>query len=80
MKTPIYVKMDAFDQLLLSEGVCRQLGIVSYHPDVRRWNRSKLEPMPQSDDEGGEKAVAEDSELPEKKNHCEVRIPSYCSP
>ena len=31
MKTPIYVKMDAKEELLLSEGVCRQLGIVSYH-------------------------------------------------
>ena len=26
--------MDASEQLLLSEGVCRQLGIVSYHPEV----------------------------------------------
>ena len=34
MKTAVYVKMDAHDQLLLSEGVCRQLGIVSYHPSV----------------------------------------------
>lgn len=34
MSTPVYVKMNAEDQLLLSEGVCRQLGIVSYHPDV----------------------------------------------
>ena len=75
MKTPIYVKMDAFDQLLLSEGVCRQLGIISYHPDVKRWNRSKLEPMPQSDDESGEKAVTEDSEVPEKENR-EVRVPA----
>ena len=32
MITPIYIKMDAKDQLLLSETVCRQLGIVSYHP------------------------------------------------
>ena len=30
MKTTVYVKMDAQDQLLLSEGVCRQLGIVMY--------------------------------------------------
>ena len=29
--------MDAHDQLLWSEGVCRQLGIVSYHPDVKVW-------------------------------------------
>ena len=34
MCTPIYIKMDAHDPLLLSEGVCSQLGIVSYHPDV----------------------------------------------
>ena len=34
MRTPVYVKMDAPDQLLLSEGVCRQLGIISYHPSV----------------------------------------------
>jgi len=26
--------MDAFDDLLLSEGVCRQLDIVEYHPQV----------------------------------------------
>ena len=37
MCTPIYIKMDAFDQLLLSEGVCRQLGILTYHQDVERW-------------------------------------------
>ena len=34
MQTPVYIKMDAPDQLLLSEGVCRQLGIVTYHKDV----------------------------------------------
>ena len=34
MMTDIYVKMDASEPLLLSEGVCRQLGIVTYHPDV----------------------------------------------
>ena len=37
MCTPVYIKMDAHDQLLLSEGVCRQLGIVTYHPDVETW-------------------------------------------
>ena len=30
--------MDAKDQLLLSETVCRQLGIISYHPRVEVWN------------------------------------------
>ena len=34
MNTPIYVKMDAKEDLLLSEGVCRQLNIVTYHPEV----------------------------------------------
>ena len=34
MTTDIYVKMDASEPLLLSEGVCRQLGIVTYHPEV----------------------------------------------
>ena len=34
MITPVYVKMDAKEQLLLSEGVCRQLGVITYHPDV----------------------------------------------
>ena len=34
MHTPVYVKMDAYDGLLLSEGVCSQLGIVTYHSQV----------------------------------------------
>ena len=37
MRTPVYIKMDAHDQLLLSEGVCQQLGILTYHPDVQVW-------------------------------------------
>ena len=37
MRTPVYIKMDAHDQLLLSEGVCRQLGILTYHPDMECW-------------------------------------------
>ena len=35
MTTPVCVKMDAHEQLLLSEGVCWQLGIISYHPEVQ---------------------------------------------
>ena len=35
INTPIYVKMDAYDDLLLSEGVCRHLGIVTYHPSIK---------------------------------------------
>jgi len=34
MQTPVYLKMDAPDQLLLLEGVCRQLDIVIYCQDV----------------------------------------------
>ena len=35
MNTPVYVKMDAPESLLLSEGVCQQLSIVTYHPDIQ---------------------------------------------
>ena len=41
MRTPVYVKTDAHEQLLLSEGVCRQLGILQYHPDVEPWRGGK---------------------------------------
>ena len=34
LATTVYVNMDAMDQLLLSKGVCRQLGIVTYHPSL----------------------------------------------
>jgi len=34
MNTLVYVKMDAHDDLLLSEGVCWHLGIVTYHPSI----------------------------------------------
>ena len=34
MQMPVYIKMDAPEQLLLGEGVCRQLNIITYHPSV----------------------------------------------
>ena len=37
LTTLVYVQMDAFDQLLLSEGVCSQLGMVTYHLQVEVW-------------------------------------------
>ena len=37
MTTTVYIKLDAHDELLLSVGVCRQLGIIRYHPDVQVW-------------------------------------------
>ena len=38
LHTPIYTKMDAYDQLVL---MCSQLGIVGYHGDV--WPDRKLD-------------------------------------
>ncbi len=43
MTTPVYIKMDAHEELLLSEGVCSQLGIVTYHSDVHP-GTSSVEP------------------------------------
>ena len=37
MCTPVYIKSDAHEQLLLSEEVCRQLGILQYHTAVEPW-------------------------------------------
>ena len=34
VNTPVYIKVDAPEPLLLSEGVCRQLKVISYHPLV----------------------------------------------
>ena len=34
MKTPLYFKLDPPEQLFLGEGVCWQLGIVTYHPFI----------------------------------------------
>ena len=44
MTTPVYIKMDAKEQLLLSEGVCRQLSIIQYHPDVQPWRSREKKP------------------------------------
>ena len=41
LTTNVYVKLDAYDQLLLSEGVCHSLGIINYHPSVVPYNRVK---------------------------------------
>ena len=37
ISTQVYIKVDTADQLLLSEGISRLLGIVEYHPDVQIW-------------------------------------------
>ena len=36
MKTPLYVKLDVTEPLLLLKGVCHQLGIISYDPKSTR--------------------------------------------
>ena len=66
MKTPVYVKMDAHEPLLLSEGVCRQMGIISYHPEVKprkAEHTDKPEPKP---------PATEISETPPHENKCQV--------
>ena len=41
----MYIKLDAKEQLLLSEGVCRQLSVICYHPDIESWkHRNKRTP------------------------------------
>ena len=56
MKTPVYVKMDAHEPLLLSEGICRQMGIITYHPEVKsrkaeHVDPAELEPGPKQQNE-----------------------------
>ncbi len=43
MCTPISINMNAKEQLLLSEGVCHQLGIVTYHSDVQTWRGGRAQ-------------------------------------
>ena len=49
LPTPVYIKMDAKEQLLLSEGVCRQLGIVFYHPQVEVWRDRRRKTVSNND-------------------------------
>ena len=44
LNTPVYVRKEAQDQLLLSEGVSRQLGIISYHRDVHPFKQLVKDP------------------------------------
>ena len=43
------VKVEAADELLLGEGVCRQLKIITYHPSVsskKTRKENRIRPMP----------------------------------
>ena len=65
MTTPVYIKVDAHDQLLLSEGVCRQLGILQYDPDVETWRGGRKKSTPATN----------------KPNHRQKRLrPHHCQP
>ena len=72
MQTPVYIKMDAPEPLLLSEGVCRQLGIVSYHPSVHPTATSE---------EDGEKPGKRAPMVPAVRVYLlqSVKVPSGCS-
>ena len=60
MSTPVYIKMDSSTPLLLSEGVCRQLGILTYHPSI---SVAKQEDVP---------AVASSPRVDEKTSSSDV--------
>ena len=45
MLTPVYLRMEAQDSLLLSEGVCHQLGIVTYHPSITLCHPKRSDPV-----------------------------------
>ena len=66
MTTPVYIKMDAKEQLLLSEGVCRQLSIIQYHPDVQPWRSREKKPAASAVGDGNA-AEALDKEGEEEK-------------
>ena len=79
MVTPIYIKMGAPDQLLLSKGVCRQLGIVGYHESVCPWpsrlkNARKKEKLSlRSGTQGG--VVSGVTVVEETKSHNNMVVP-----
>ena len=67
MRTPVYIKMDAQDQFLLSEGVCRQLGILSYHHSWRGGRRKHVQQQasdasPQTETQDNTSTTSEDNQ------------------
>ena len=78
MTTPVYIKMDAHDQLLLSEGVCRQLGILQYHPDVETWRGGRKKSTPATNKPKPPSEPATPSSLPaeETPGAEEAKVPT----
>ena len=62
MVTPVYIKMDSEEPLLLA-GVCRQLQIVTYHPEVLKGSQSPLE-----------KTEPEVKTTPDEVRECQVTL------
>ena len=72
MRTPVYIKMDAPEQLLLAEGACHQLKIITYHPDVSG-NAGEHTPKKQrrTDVQPETIATARDTRIRREKQDCE---------
>ena len=74
MKTPIYIRASATEQLLLEEGACRQLQIITYHHDVsdrkgRKWHPpAKVLPSAVVEDRSTCGASENDSAAAERKH------------
>ena len=84
MSTPVYVKMDADDPLLLSEGICRQLGIVTYHPSVRERHSPEGTSLPKMGEASQSKTDEEDkAKVPTvrvKLLNSACLLPNCCTP
>ena len=62
MKTPVYIKMDATTPLLLSEGVCHQLHILSYHPSIGVPGSDAGNSVPSDSSDDSEREVPENDQ------------------
>ena len=80
MSTPVYVKMDAEDQLLLSEGVCRQLGIVTYHPSVHESKKNDKTTLSEPDEKTPGKEEAKVPMVRVKLLSSTRLLPNRCTP
>ena len=77
MNTPVYLKLDAYEPLLLSEGVCQQLGMIVYHPKVQVGRTPTLPTTSKTEKRGhlsrGCSRTNEDSQCPTSRENREVR-------
>ena len=67
MRTPVYIKLDAPEQLLIAKGVCRQLCIIKYQPSiVDEKHRSK------DGAKRGKRSQNRDQDYPVEGKRCKV--------